>query len=190
MYLFILRKKRLGIQFGRFIHKLIWPPWVLITLFSRQLLRGRIFFVVGCVAAGKFFKHLFFSNADNDHAYYVLITAMQCSWRPKTLTPGGIQTMELLFCRRTRWPLNRHRKVCITTFRCRRLPLQKQGCQIFLVQYTKTGKNISNGHKIDLMSIKYTNIFYCKTVQNLYFKINCFFLRNWIKKNFKAKKPT
>jgi hypothetical protein len=49
-----------------------------------------------------------------------------------------------------------------------------------LVQHTKTGKNIPNnpkynkwsqnilnGRKIDQMSIKYTNIFHCMTVQNL-----------------------
>jgi hypothetical protein len=47
-----------------------------------------------------------------------------------------------------------------------------QGCQIFpwYNTYTKSGKNtkwaqnISAGHKIHQMSIKYTNIFLCKTL--------------------------
>jgi hypothetical protein len=56
-----------------------------------------------------------------------------------------------------------------------------QGCQIFLgtpyqngenryqitINYTKWPQNIPNGCKIDPMAIKYTNIFYCKTLQNL-----------------------
>jgi hypothetical protein len=49
-----------------------------------------------------------------------------------------------------------------------------QGCQIFLGATYQNGKNvpkwpqnIPNGCKIDEMSIKFTNIFYCKTLQNL-----------------------
>jgi hypothetical protein len=56
-----------------------------------------------------------------------------------------------------------------------------QGCQIFLVQNTKTGKitklprTVPNVHKIlqktvskmNQVSVKYTNIFHCKTPQNL-----------------------
>jgi hypothetical protein len=48
-----------------------------------------------------------------------------------------------------------------------------QGCQIFLVQHTKTGENIPNDHKIAQMDGKftkwtqYTNISRCKTLQNL-----------------------
>jgi hypothetical protein len=34
-------------------------------------------------------------------------------------------------------------------------------------KYTKQQYNISNGRKIDQMFIKYTNIFHCKTLQNL-----------------------
>jgi hypothetical protein len=32
---------------------------------------------------------------------------------------------------------------------------------------TKWPENISNGRKIDLMVLKYTKIFHCKTLQNL-----------------------
>jgi hypothetical protein len=56
-----------------------------------------------------------------------------------------------------------------------------QGCQIFLSTKTKTGKNtkllrtmpnvhktpITKDSKMDQVSIKYTNIFHCKTLQNL-----------------------
>jgi hypothetical protein len=34
-------------------------------------------------------------------------------------------------------------------------------------KYTQRQENIPNGHKIDQMAIKYTNIFHCKTLQNL-----------------------
>jgi hypothetical protein len=36
-----------------------------------------------------------------------------------------------------------------------------------ITKYTKWPKNISNGHKIDQMVIKYTKIFHSKTLQNL-----------------------
>jgi hypothetical protein len=49
-----------------------------------------------------------------------------------------------------------------------------QGCQIFLGATYQNGKkipewqqNIPNGSKIDEMSVKFTNIFYCKSLQNL-----------------------
>jgi hypothetical protein len=49
-----------------------------------------------------------------------------------------------------------------------------QGCQIFLGtifkhwrKYTKWPQIISNGCKIDQMSIIYSNIFHCKALQNL-----------------------
>jgi hypothetical protein len=52
-----------------------------------------------------------------------------------------------------------------------------QGCQIYLEQtyqngkkYTKWPQNLQNipkDCKIDPMAIKYTNIFHCKTLQNL-----------------------
>jgi hypothetical protein len=35
------------------------------------------------------------------------------------------------------------------------------------VQNTETRENIPNGHKIDQMATKYTNIFHCQTLQNL-----------------------
>jgi hypothetical protein len=39
--------------------------------------------------------------------------------------------------------------------------------RIFLMHQTKTGKNIPNGLKIDQMTVKFTNIFHFKTLQNL-----------------------
>jgi hypothetical protein len=54
-----------------------------------------------------------------------------------------------------------------------------QGCQIFLgttcqngknqitMKYTQRPQNIPNGHKIDQMSITYSNIFHWETLQNL-----------------------
>jgi hypothetical protein len=36
--------------------------------------------------------------------------------------------------------------------------LPKQGCQVFLVHDTKTGKNVPNEHKMYQMVIKYTNV--------------------------------
>jgi hypothetical protein len=46
--------------------------------------------------------------------------------------------------------------------------------RFFLVQHTKTGKNIPkllqnipNGSEIDRMAIPFTNIFHCKKLQNL-----------------------
>jgi hypothetical protein len=33
-------------------------------------------------------------------------------------------------------------------------------------KYTKCPKSISNGYKIDQMSVKYDNIFHCKSLQN------------------------
>jgi hypothetical protein len=55
------------------------------------------------------------------------------------------------------------------------LPIKcDQGCQIFLVQHTKTGKNLPNIpqnilnidkiYKNEPNVIKYTNIFHCKTL--------------------------
>jgi hypothetical protein len=59
---------------------------------------------------------------------------------------------------------------------------RRHGCQIFLGttyqngekntkwpqnKYTKWRLNISNGHKINQVLIKYTKVFYCKTHQNL-----------------------
>jgi hypothetical protein len=59
--------------------------------------------------------------------------------------------------------------------------VQNQGCQIFLVQHTKMGKNIyqinmkytkllhniPNSSKVDQTTVKITNIFLFKTLQNL-----------------------
>jgi hypothetical protein len=51
--------------------------------------------------------------------------------------------------------------------------VQPRIVRFFLVQNTKTGKNILNGHKIfhglkiDRMVTKYTKIFNCKILQNL-----------------------
>jgi hypothetical protein len=36
-----------------------------------------------------------------------------------------------------------------------------------LVQHTKTGRNIPQRGKIYQMAMKYTNIFHCKTLENL-----------------------
>jgi hypothetical protein len=41
-----------------------------------------------------------------------------------------------------------------------------QGCQFFLVQHTKTGEKVPNGHKIYQMATKYTNIFHFKPSKN------------------------
>jgi hypothetical protein len=60
-------------------------------------------------------------------------------------------------------------------------PDLEQGCQIFLVHYTKSGNNVpdehkmyqmntkchGHGHKIFQMAIKYINIFQSKALQNL-----------------------
>jgi hypothetical protein len=42
--------------------------------------------------------------------------------------------------------------------------VEQQGCQIFLVQHTKTEKMYQNGSELDRMAIKFTNIFLCTTV--------------------------
>jgi hypothetical protein len=57
---------------------------------------------------------------------------------------------------------------------------EAQGCQIFwykipkrekiyqiTANYTKCPYNITKDHKMDKVSIKYTNIFHCRTLQNL-----------------------
>jgi hypothetical protein len=36
----------------------------------------------------------------------------------------------------------------------------------YTIKYTKWPQHLLNGHKIDQMAIKYTNIFHCKTIQN------------------------
>jgi hypothetical protein len=39
--------------------------------------------------------------------------------------------------------------------------------RFFPVQHTKSGKKVPNGRKIYQKATKYTNIFHCKTLQNL-----------------------
>jgi hypothetical protein len=45
--------------------------------------------------------------------------------------------------------------------------LDSRVARLFLTQNTITGKNIPNGRKIFQMTLKYTNIFYSKALQNL-----------------------
>jgi hypothetical protein len=45
------------------------------------------------------------------------------------------------------------------------MPKRKKIYQITM-KYTKWSQNIPNGRKIDQMSITYSNIFHCKTIQN------------------------
>jgi hypothetical protein len=47
----------------------------------------------------------FFSSTHNDNAFWIMTTALPCI-HSFTLNPGGIRTRDLLFCRRTRWPLH------------------------------------------------------------------------------------
>jgi hypothetical protein len=52
------------------------------------------------------------------------------------------------------------------------VPVDIRVARFFFVQNTKTGQNLPNFHelknrKMDQVSIKYTNIFHCKTLQNL-----------------------
>jgi hypothetical protein len=65
--------------------------------------------------------------------------------------------------------------VCIWLSKPSKIGGADQGCRTFLVQHTETGKNtainygihIPDGNKIYQMASKETNIYHCKTLQNL-----------------------
>jgi hypothetical protein len=52
-----------------------------------------------------YFNHYFFSNTHNGNAILSFDNSTALYKDLKTLHPGGIRTRDLLFCRRTRWPL-------------------------------------------------------------------------------------